>query len=1813
MKNKYSLRNALSKTLRSGLFVGLSLLSIGLTNNLLAQVSSYAFSQSAGTYSEITGGTVLASCNACGTSFDTQLYTVALPTPFLYNGTSITNVRMGVDGMLLLGTTTGTSTTTGISSTQVLPGIISGLNMDMRNTTIAGFTWELRFEEAGDLYIFQWKNASRWSQDAVERFSFQIQLDKVSGSISFVYGDMNSIAASTTYIPQVGLRGATNADYNSRRLTTTVPTATPTWNNTTASTVNSHNVRFTSVAPAAFPSSGLTFTWTPPVPCTGTPEAGNIVNLIQYICPGSTPSAITTSGASIGVSNLEYQWQQSADNGVLDPWVNAVGGTNATTPAYTPPSFLGQPIYYRLRVTCAPSTEVDFSNGQLITSPLTPTEAPTALVFSNVNGHSMNIAFTSGNGNRRFVVINTSDNFTTPTDGSGAALVASNLYTSGEQIVYDGTGSSVLVNGLSCNTTYFVRVYEYQRCGASAPYSYLYLNSPLAGSQLISVPIATLPVMNDFTGFTGANLGTVQPGFYEANIPTTSGTTPAQTGLLGNTSIWASSTVFTGNTTAKVNLYLATRNEWIITPKVAITVPTTLSYKVAITNFASSAADPEGMQGTDDKVKVMVSTDCGATWTPLRTFDASNTATISNSLVTFSENLDAYIGQTIQIAFQATDGPVDELPDYDFHIDDINIYETPACVTPIGLTASAASLTSASISWTAVTPAPATGYEYVVSVSNTAPVVAGTSTTNITETVSGLLPNTTYYVFVRSNCGAGSFSAWSSSATFTTSYCTPAPTTVDGQGITNVTYGTINNTTVAEAGNYGDYSALTTDVVIGAIDTLKIQYSTGYTYDTKVWIDFNNDLDFNDPGEEVFSGVSLATNPTVLNAPIFIPVGSPQGQHRMRIGGQDVGPVTACYTGSWASFEDYTVNVICPTTIPAPTLPVGDIICANASTEVSGTGINGASFNWFASATGGTSLGTNDTLVTGVLTTTTSFYLEQSFAGCVGVSPRLEVTAIVTPVNLSLTAIDNTCNGYSAGSFALGTVQCGTAPFTYSVNGGAFGPIPTNLAAGTYSIIAKDANNDDSEPISVTIGQPATVIATPTVTNAVACVGATSEMISAVGIPITQTTPVVVSFDITAQPVEVNAAPGNVIATATMPTLPAGAVITGATLNVPGITALGSSWQADVRLGLSGALVNAAAAGAGTPNLAGNFNYTRTFTPTAGTGSTINILYWDNFNDVNPGDDATFTTGVGAATLSLTYTLPSDVTWWTAATGGTQIGTTASIEAIGTPVMASPAAAGTYTFYAQTETGTCSSVTRAPLTVTVTPNPAPAITASNPILCDGSSILLVSSIENGNVWSSSATATNDTLSVSTAGSFTVTVTDANGCVGTSAPYVTTITALPVISAGIDQTVCANSNVTLVGTGAPTLTWNNGITNNTPFVATATNSYIVTGTAANGCVNTDTVTVNVNALPVPVITGDLAICAGDSTLLVASSETGNVWSTTATNDSIYVSTAGSITVTETDANGCIGTSSPAVVVVNALPAVNAGSDYAVCENTTTILSGSGAVSYTWDNNISNNIGFLVTETKDYIVTGTDVNGCVNTDTITVTANALPTVNGGNNIEQCGDQSVTLTATGATAYAWSGGVENGTAFNAPFGTSVYIVTGVDAFGCSNTDAVTVSIFANPTATITPINGVTLQANPAGASYQWINCANNQPIAGAVTPVFTATENGSYAVIVTGMGGCDDTSACFNVTTVGIEKTELDASINLFPNPTTSNVTLAMSSDKAVNVTVFDAQGKVVSIIDNAQNGSIIGLQHVENGVYMVQVSNETGSKVFRVVKQ
>ncbi|WP_438965248.1 choice-of-anchor J domain-containing protein [Flavobacterium sp.] len=885
------------------------LLALLMCLQLKAQVSNYVFSQSVGTYTPITGGTVVLS----GSALDSNGIAVTLPTPFIFNGVSVTQVFAKVDGYLALGVGAFSSTSP-ISNSTAATGVIAALACDLMDANASGTVPEVRWEQIGDEIIFQWNDMARYtSSTSVEIFDFQIRLNTVNGTINIVYSDFSSVNATTTYTPQVGLRGATNTDYNSRRLTTSVPDTSPSWDDTVAATSNGHNVRFTSTSPAAFPDNGRTFTWTAPTPCTGAPVAGTLNGTFQILCTGTTPSAIVTTGFSTGVTGLSFQWEESDDNGAADAWSNAVGGTGATTASYTPPSFAGSSIYYRLTVTCSnSSTSASTSSFNLIpaTSPSVEVTNVNTTAITNT-GFSLN--WTNGNGNRRYVVVNNTNSFTDPVNGTTGPATAAALYAgSGEQVVYDGTGSSVTVSGLTCNTTYYVRVYEYLRCGTTPTFDYYYNingNTSNPSGFTTTQPVsASLPASNDFTGFTGANLATVLPGWSEA----AGASSPS-----GSTSAWISSTVFGSATTAKINLYTTTRNEWIVSPRVTINADSRLKFKAAITDFGNGNIDAAGMQGTDDKVFVMVSTDgCGLTWTPVYTFEASNTNTLTNILTDYIVSLNAYIGQTIQIAFKAQDGPVDDAPDYDFHIGSIVIENLPTCDLPTSLVVSNVLSTSATLSWNAPSIAPANGYEYYFDTVNTTPTVSGSATALTTADLASLMPNTTYYVWVRSICATGNESPWTASASFYTGYCIPVSTSsltyIDNFSTTNASVDVSNLTSgYATSGYQNNFATLgVTEFVNGTFD---VNASiVGGSLGLAVWVDWNNNLTF-ETSEVVYSTSSYGSGP--YNFAITIPSTTIPGDYVMRVmvdyNDSNPGDDSACgFGGTRGEVEDYKLTVL---------------------------------------------------------------------------------------------------------------------------------------------------------------------------------------------------------------------------------------------------------------------------------------------------------------------------------------------------------------------------------------------------------------------------------------------------------------------------------------------------------------------------------------------------------------------------------------------------------------------------------------------------------------------------------------------------------------------------------------------------------------------------------------------------------------------------------------------------------------------------------------------------------------------------------------
>ncbi len=294
--------------------------------------------------------------------------------------------------------------------------------------------------------------------------------------------------------------------------------------------------------------------------------------------------------------------------------------------------------------------------------------------------------------------------------------------------------------------------------------------------------------------------------------------------------------------------------------------------------------------------------------------------------------------------------------------------------------------------------------------------------------------------------------------------------------------------------------------------------------------------------------------------------------------------------------------------------------------------------------------------------------------------------------------------------------------------------------------------------------------------------------------------------------------------------------------------------------------------------------------------------------------------------------------------------------------------------------------------------------------------------------------------------------------GTCASITVNVNAMPTVTAtATSNTVCAGDTIALVGGGAVSYSWDNGVTDLVPFVPTATTLYTVTGTDGNGCMNTDTTTVFVNALPTVVAMASAdTICAGDTVTLSGSGAMTYVWDNGVTDGVPFVPTATTLyTVYGTDANGCSDMDTK-TILVNALPTVVANaSSTTVCNGDSVTLTGSGATTYSWDNGVTDGVSFVPTATSTYVVTGTDANGCDNSDSIAVIVNPLPTVDAGTSQTVCDSVQVTLSGSGAVTYSWDNGITNGVPFTQSIGTVVYTVTGTDANGCSNTDTVSVTV--------------------------------------------------------------------------------------------------------------------------------------------------------------
>ena len=479
--------------------------------------------------------------------------------------------------------------------------------------------------------------------------------------------------------------------------------------------------------------------------------------------------------------------------------------------------------------------------------------------------------------------------------------------------------------------------------------------------------------------------------------------------------------------------------------------------------------------------------------------------------------------------------------------------------------------------------------------------------------------------------------------------------------------------------------------------------------------------------------------------------------------------------------------------------------------------------------------------------------------------------------------------------------------------------------------------------------------------------------------------------------------------------------------------------------------------------------------------------------------------------------------------------------------------AGTYSVVVQDVNGCTYSTS-----VSVSSSTGPSITSSSGTAslcnaaCTGSANV---SVSGGTApltysWSPNGGAAASTPNTLCAGTYTCTITDANGCLTAQTVTLTDPPLLVVSTASITPAACNTSNGSAVlnvtgGTPAYTFSWSGGGGTKDSISAVPAGSYTVSVTDANNCPSTYTVSINNNSGPSATLTSSVnpacnAVCSGQATI----NATGGTapltysWSPSGGNTTTASGLCqGGYTCTITDANNCITTQAVTITQPGAL-AIAPSSTAVACSggNTGTasvaVTGGTTGYTYSWSPSGGANSLASGLTAGNYTCIVVDANGCKDSTTINITQPLLPisssaAITGAT----CGHPNglaYTTTSGGSPGYTYSWSSPGGsgdTLANIPSGTYTCMIT--DAHGCSQADTVTVTNTGlPPVAVLTPAGATTfchgdslLLIAGGGGTYSWST--------GATTDSIMVNTAGTYTVSVTNVCGTNQASTSITVT--------------------------------------------------------------------------------------
>jgi gliding motility-associated-like protein len=429
---------------------------------------------------------------------------------------------------------------------------------------------------------------------------------------------------------------------------------------------------------------------------------------------------------------------------------------------------------------------------------------------------------------------------------------------------------------------------------------------------------------------------------------------------------------------------------------------------------------------------------------------------------------------------------------------------------------------------------------------------------------------------------------------------------------------------------------------------------------------------------------------------------------------------------------------------------------------------------------------------------------------------------------------------------------------------------------------------------------------------------------------------------------------------------------------------------------------------------------------------------------------------------------------------------------------------------------------------------SPAVT-----VCSGTQVQLQATGGVSYTWAPAGSLDNPNISnpiASPTSTTTYSVTISNGtCTKIDTVTVTIIPNAAISITALPNPICVGASTTLTAAGAATYTWSGGLGTANPLTVSpaATTTYTVTG-SSGGCSGTASITVNVDPLPNPQISPfNDATCGLNNGSATATGGTNYIWSNGLNTATISGLSAGTYTVTVSNAGGC---SSSVSVTINSIPppVASATSTDENCGHangtaTVSVTDGTAPFSILWSNS-QNTTTITNLPANTYTVTVTDADGCTTTASVTVANIAGPSLQVTNIInETCtyGNGSATVNAIGGLPpynYLWSSGDNTATAMNLHAGT--YTCTVTDANNCTAVNTAPVTDTPGPTPTLAGITDASCGVSDGSAMlnvssglppYTFIWNSNPQQFGQNIVNVPT----GNYCVTVTDANSCTATT--------------------------------------------------------------------------------------------